>query len=217
MSHFTTLLIASPSAIVREGLKALLQAEADLYWVGDATSGDDLLARVRDVRVDLLVLDLDLLQDARRDPSTGSGQVALTRLRHDVPETKIVVLAEAWNDLRIVSALRAGVQGVIVRRSGASEIMDALRAAQSGSLVLNPSTTELLMQQLQPQTDQLSARELDVLRALARGLPNKLIAQELFISEHTVKFHIRSILDKLNAGNRTEAVRIGLERGLISI
>jgi len=217
MSHFTTLLIASPSAIIREGLKSLLQAEADLYWVGDATSRDDLLARVRDVRVDLLLLDLDLLEDATRDASTGSGQALLTRVRQDAPETKIVVLADAWNDNRIVSALRAGVQGVIARRSSASEIADALRAAQSGSLVLNPSATELLMQQLQPQTEQLSARELDVLRSLARGLPNKLIAQQLFISEHTVKFHIRSILDKLNAANRTEAVRIGLERGLISI
>ena len=104
-----------------------------------------------------------------------------------------------------------------MRRSSASEIKDALRAAQNGSLVLNPSATDLLMQQLQPQTEQLSARELEVLRALARGLPNKLIAQQLYISEHTVKFHIRSILDKLSAANRTEAVRVGLEQGLISI
>jgi len=217
MSHYSTFLIASSSAIVREGLKALLQSEADLYWVGDATSGDDLLARSRDVRMDLLLLDLDLLDEAARGTSSGSAQAMLTRLRRDAPDSKVVVLADAWNDTRIVAALRAGVQGVIVRRSSASEIKDALRAAQSGSLVLNPSATDLLMQQLQPQAEQLSARELEVLRALARGLPNKLIAQELYISEHTVKFHIRSILDKLNAANRTEAVRIGLERGLISI
>jgi DNA-binding NarL/FixJ family response regulator len=86
--------------------------------------------------------------------------------------------------------------------------------------VLNPAAAALLKQGLQPQPaplESLSARERDVLRLLARGLPNKLIAQELFISEHTVKFHIRSILDKLNATNRTEAVRVGLERGLITI
>ncbi len=213
---FSTYLIASPSAIVREGLKSLLQNEADLYWVGDATGGDDLLARVRDVRVDVLLLDLDLLDDGGRAPASA-GALSLPRLREEAPESKLVVLADAWNDTRIVGALRAGVQGVIVRRSTASEIMDALRAAQSGTLVLNPAATDLLMQQLQPQTDQLSARELEVLRALARGLPNKLIAQELFISEHTVKVHIRSILDKLNAANRTEAVRVGLERGLIAI
>ncbi len=211
-STYSTLLIASPSAIVREGLKSLLQAEPDLYWLGDVVSEPDVIARARDLRVDLLVYDLDLL-----DESADGG---LERLRQAAPETKVVALAEDWNDRRIVAALRAGAQGFITHRSSPAEISDALRGAQRGSLVLNPAAADLLKQQLQPQpapVESLSARELDVLRELARGLPNKLIAQELVISEHTVKFHIRSILDKLNASNRTEAVRIGLERGLIEI
>lgn len=209
---YSTFLIASPSPIVREGIKALLQPEADLYWVGDAATADELLARVRDLRVDLLLLDLDLLEDASDNLHA--------RLRQEAPETKIVALVDWWNDPRIVAAMRNGTHGFITRRSSVSEIISAIRAAQGGSLVLNPSTTEWLMQQLQSSDDSiepLSARELEVLRALARGLPNKLIAQELVISEHTVKFHMRSILGKLNAANRTEAVRIGIERGLISI
>ncbi len=212
MPPFSTILIASPSAIVREGVKALLQPEADLYWVGDVSSGEELLARTRDLRVDLLLLDLDLLDDSAED--------VLARLRQEAPETKIVALADTWHDARIVGALRGGVNGFIARRSSAADIGQAMRAAQSGTLVLHPSATDLLLHELQSPTtplENLSARELDVLRLLARGLPNKLIAQQLVISEHTVKFHIRSILDKLNAANRTEAVRIGIERGLIAI
>ena len=209
---YSTFLIASPSVIVREGLKTLLQSDAGLYWVGDTVSEDELLARARDLRVDILLFDLDLL-----DETAGN---ALARVRAVAPDTRIVALADTLSDQRIVPALRAGAHGFIIRRSTAGEISDAMRAAQSGSLVLNLVAAELLKQQLQaPETplEHLSARELEVLRALARGLPNKLIAQELIISEHTVKFHIRSILDKLNAANRTEAVRNGLERGLISI
>ena len=209
---YSTFLIASPSVIVREGLKTLLQGDAGLYWVGDAVTEEDLVARARDLRVDILLFDLDLL-----DETAGN---ALARVRAVAPDTRVLALADTWSDQRIVPALRAGAHGFIIRRSSAGEISDAMRAAQSGSLVLNPAAAELLKQQLQTPNEpleHLSARELEVLRALARGLPNKLIAQELVISEHTVKFHIRSILDKLNAANRTEAVRNGLERGLISI
>ena len=209
---YSTYLIASPSVIVREGLKTVLQGDAGLYWVGDTRTADEVLARARDLRVDILLFDLDLLDE-------GAGNT-LARVRAVAPETRILALADTWSDQRIVPALRAGAHGFIIRRSSAGEIADAMRAAQSGSLVLNPAAAELLKQQLQTSStpvEHLSARELEVLRALARGLPNKLIAQELVISEHTVKFHIRSILDKLNAANRTEAVRNGLERGLISI
>jgi DNA-binding NarL/FixJ family response regulator len=142
MPPYLTYLIASPSAIVREGLKVVLQPEADLYWVGDAATTDEVLARVRDLHVDLLLLDLDLLDDASQD--------LLARLRQEAAETKVVALADSWNDTRIVAALRNGVHGFIVRRSTVNEIVEAMRAAQSGSLVLHPSATELLMQQLQP-------------------------------------------------------------------
>jgi DNA-binding NarL/FixJ family response regulator len=206
----TTILVASPSPIVREGVKALLQSEADLYWIGDTTSGEELLARVQDVRVDVVLFDLDL----------NEGQDDWLERVRQVAESKVVALADSWHDARIVNALRTGAHGFITRRSSASDISQAIRAALSGQLALNPAASALLRQQFQNQTDEqetLSPRELEVLRALARGLPNKLIAHELVISEHTVKFHIRSILDKLGAANRTEAVRLGIERGLIAI
>lgn len=211
MNPYETLLIASPSPLARAGLRMLVQDATDWYLLGDAATSDDLLARLRDLQVDALLLDLDLAED-------GAGEL-VARLRAVSPQTKIVALAEAWNDARIVPALSAGAHAFIVRRSPAGEIADALRSARAGSLVLNPATAELLKQQLQPRepVEALSARELEVLRALARGLPNKLIAQELIISEHTVKFHIRSILDKLDASNRTDAVRIGIERGLVAV
>jgi DNA-binding NarL/FixJ family response regulator len=208
MSLFTTILIASPSPIVREGLKALLHPEADLYWIGDATSGAELLARARDVRVDVVLFDLDL----------NEGQDDWLERVRQIADSKLVALADAWNDARIVNALRAGAHGFITRRSSASDIAQAIRAALSGQLALNPAASELLRQQFQSdEQETLSPREREVLRALARGLPNKLIAHELVISEHTVKFHIRSILDKLGATNRTEAVRLGIERGLVAI
>lgn len=208
---YDTLLIASPSPLASAGLKALVQDATDWYLLGDAATAEDLLARLRDLQVDALLLDLDLLDDGAAD--------LLPRLRAAAPQTRIVALADGWTDARIIPALSAGAHAFIVRRSSPGEIADALRAARAGSLVLNPATAELLKQQLQPAepVEALSARELEVLRALARGLPNKLIAQELFISEHTVKFHIRSILDKLNAANRTDAVRIGIERGLVAV
>jgi DNA-binding NarL/FixJ family response regulator len=208
---YDTLLIASPSPLVSAGLKTILQDATDWYLLGEAATAEDLLARLRDLQVDALLLDLDLLDAGAAD--------LVPRLRAVSPQTRIVALADGWTDARIIPALGAGAHGFIVRRSTPGEIADALRAARAGSLVLNPATAELLKQQLQPgePVEALSARELEVLRALARGLPNKLIAQELFISEHTVKFHIRSILDKLNAANRTDAVRIGIERGLVAL
>ncbi|MBI5877406.1 MAG: response regulator transcription factor [Chloroflexi bacterium] len=211
MNTFDTLLIASPSPLVRAGLKSLVQDATDWYLLGEAGTAGDLLSRLRDLQVDALLADLDIAED-------GAGEL-VARLRAVSPSTKIVALADAWNDTRIVPALGAGAHAFIVRRSSAGEIADALRAARAGSLVLNPAATELLKLQLQPRepVEALSARELEVLRALARGLPNKLIAQELIISEHTVKFHIRSILDKLDASNRTDAVRIGIERGLVAL
>ena len=206
---FTTILVASPSPIVREGLKTLLQSEADLYWLDDVVNGEELLARVRDLRVDMLLFDLDLLDESPAHPLEQARQLA--------PETKLLALAETWQDTRILQALRVGVHGFIVRRSGASEIAQAIRVVQSGQLALNAAATELLIQPPTETLDALSPREHEVLQALARGLPNKLIAQALVISEHTVKFHIRSILDKLGAANRTDAVRIGIERGLVTI
>ncbi|MBI3734541.1 MAG: response regulator transcription factor [Chloroflexi bacterium] len=212
MQAYSTILIASPSAIVREGLKALLSGEPSFYWVGEVVGEEDLLARARDLRVDVLVLDLDLLDDG--------GDDLPARVRQAAPETHVVGLADSWHDTRIVSALRGGAHGFIARRSTVAEIAEALRAAQSGALMLHPAAADLLVGQLpSPESAiaSLSAREQEVLRLLARGLANKAIAKELVVSEHTVKFHIRSILDKLNAANRTDAVRIGLERGLISI
>ena len=140
-SMYSTFLIASPSVIVREGLKTLLQSDAGLYWVGDTVSEDELLARARDLRVDILLFDLDLL-----DETAGN---ALARVRAVAPDTRILALADTWSDQRIVPALRAGAHGFIIRRSTAGEISDAMRAAQSGSLVLNPAAAELLKQQLQ--------------------------------------------------------------------
>jgi DNA-binding NarL/FixJ family response regulator len=138
-------------------------------------------------------------------------------------------VSDDGNDLRVTRAVAAGVRGYVTRDASADEMAQAIRAARSGLLVLDPDIAQALVQTVRQPSgsdladdelaliEPLSERELDVLRLMTRGRSNKQIAAELSISEHTVKFHIRAILGKLGAANRTAAVTLALQKGLVSL
>lgn len=214
-------LIVAHIPLIREGLRALLADEHDLRVTALAPSSDlidDLLVETPDV----LLLDVQVLE--------REGWRVLDELHRTLPALAILILGDEPQDRRVARALELGARGYLLREAAANEMAAAVRAAHTGLITLHPQITAALFETIRAQQDApgeetgasdliepLSERELDVLRRMTRGLANKQIAAELFITEHTVKFHIRSILGKLGAANRTEAVTLGLQKGLVSL
>ncbi|HZQ05049.1 MAG TPA: response regulator transcription factor [Anaerolineae bacterium] len=214
-------LILARIPLIREGLRGLLAEERDLQVSLLAPSVellDDLLADEPDV----LLLDVDVLEK--------EGWDLLDELRRALPTLTILVISDNAQDRRMPQAIALGARGYLLRESSAEEMANAIRAAHSGTLVLHPQIAATLLESVraaalsgggddtaQDLIEPLSERELDVLRLMTRGMSNKQIAGELYITEHTVKFHIRAILGKLGAANRTEAVTLALQKGLVSL
>lgn len=225
-------LVVARIPIIREGLRGVLAAEPDfqLSAVTRFESGalvEDILANQPDV----VLVDVDVLE---RD-----GWALLREMRELTPGTASLVISDTRQDRRIASALALGAHGYLTRDASPAEMAAAIRAAQQGLYVLHPLAASTLLEESsatdmpliedegefdaardhrrEELIEPLSARELDVLRQMARGFSNKQIAAELVITEHTVKFHIRAILGKLGAANRTEAVTLALQKGLVSL
>jgi two-component system, NarL family, response regulator YdfI len=209
----TRVLIAAPSAVVRAGLEAMLDASPDLEVVGSAP-GLDWLAGTADVPgADVLLLDLERSAD---------GIASLRSLGPEPDSPAIVALM--GSGMSISDTLRQGARAILPREAEAEEIIAAVRAAASGLVVLHPTEVAALLPHLPSESDaserpieELTPREIEVLGMLAEGAGNKQIARRLGISEHTVKFHVGSILGKLNAASRTEAVTRGIRQGLILV
>jgi DNA-binding NarL/FixJ family response regulator len=216
------LVILARIPLIREGLRAMLAEESDLRVTLLAPT-DDWLEDLQADEPDALLLDVQVLE--------REGWTMLQELSRAIPELTIIILGDDANDRRVARALEMGARGYLLPDVQAREIADAIRAAHSGAITLNPRIAASLLQALResksarddgdPPDDELieplTERELEVLRLMTRGMPNKQIAAQLFITEHTVKFHIRSILGKLGATNRTEAVTLGLQKGLVSL
>lgn len=216
------LVILARIPLVREGLRALL-SEATDFRVTTLEPSDEIADDVLTEEPDVLLLDVQVLE--------REGWGLLNELRRDLPALTTLIIGDNPNDLRVAQALELGARGYLLRDAAAEEMTNAVRAAHSGTIALHPLLVTRLLETLhaneqsrqddEPPLDELieplSERELDVLRLMTRGMANKQIAGELYITEHTVKFHIRSILGKLGAANRTEAVTLGLQRGLVSL
>ena len=202
------IVVADDHPVVRDGVVAMLSTESGFAVVGQAGTGAEAIERARSIRPDVVLLDLEM-------PGMD-GVETIRRLRDVAPDTRVVVFTAFDRDEQIVGALRAGAQGYILKGAPRQELFHAIRVVHAGGSLLEPVVASKLLRQVRHDVDALTARELEVLRLLARGASNKNIGKELFISERTVKFHVSSLLAKLGAANRTEAVALARERGLVT-
>ncbi len=210
-------LLVDDHAVVRKGLRALFDREPDVEIVGEAESGEEALQLLERHRPDVILMDLEM---------PGIGGVEATRrigARH--PDAKIVVLTSHAAEEDVFPALKAGAVGYLLKHSAPDEVLRAIRQAQRGETALHPAVARMVLQEVQrpaqprqPLTaEPLSARELEVLRLLARGLSNQEIADTLVVGEATVRSHVSAILRKLQLASRTQAALYALREGLASL
>jgi DNA-binding NarL/FixJ family response regulator len=208
------ILVADDHPIVRDGLIAILSTQADFAVVGEAATGAETIERALTLAPDVILLDLAM--------SGGDGVEALLGLRERQSGARAIIFTAFDTDERILAAVRAGAQGYLLKGTPREEIFQAIRTVHAGGSLLTPFVASRLLRHLgaaevgeAPLT--LTRREGEALRLLARGLQNKEIAQQMGISERTVKFHVAAVLRKLDAGNRTEAVTLAVQRGLLHL
>ena len=208
------ILIADDHPVVRDGLAAMLGTQPDFEVVATAANGQEAVRLAAELGPDVVLLDLEMPE--------LDGVEALARLRAASPAVRALVFTAFDTDERILSAVRAGAQGYLLKGAPRDELFRAIRVVSQGGSLLQPVVASKLMQRMaRPGAAEapaaLTGREVEVLRLLAQGRANKEIAAVLVISERTVKFHVSAILSKLGAGNRTEAVRLAVQRGLVRL
>jgi DNA-binding NarL/FixJ family response regulator len=207
-------LVADDHPMLREGLVAVLNTQQDFEVVGEAADGSEVVRLAERLNPDVILLDLEM-------PGVD-GVAALEKLRSAGSEARTIVFTAYDTDERILGALRAGARGYLLKGASRTEIFDAIRTVHAGGSLLQPVVTNKLLQTMsreerREETEPLTPREIEVLALLSQGLQNKEISARLFISERTVKFHVSSLMHKLGAENRTEAVTVAAQRGLIQL
>jgi DNA-binding NarL/FixJ family response regulator len=193
--------------LLRKGLAALIDAEADLKLVAEASNGKEAIEAFRSHQPDITLMDL-------RMPEVD-GLDAIENIRREFPEARIIVLTTYSGDVQVLRALKTGVRAYILKSHMHKELLDTIRAVHAGEKRVLPEIAQELADHA--VDDPLSEREIDVLRLIASGNSNKQIADRLVIGEGTVKAHVSNILSKLNANDRAHAVTIGLTRGIIQL
>jgi DNA-binding NarL/FixJ family response regulator len=193
--------------VFRQGLAAIVSAERDMLLVGQASNAVEAVAEFRRHRPDITLMDVRL-------PGTD-GTDALIAIRGEFPQARIIMLTTSDGDGDIQRAMRAGASGYILKSMHMDELLSVIRSVHAGRRHISPEVAARLAEHL--GDDDLTARELDVLRLIRDGNRNKQIADQLAISENTVNFHIKNLVDKLQANDRTHAVTIALRRGLLQI
>ena len=209
MSEQTTIRVFSVDdhALLREGLAAVINNEADMQIVAQASSGTEAVDRFRQARPDVTLMDLRL-------PDI-SGIDAMIAIRNDFPNARIVILTTFEGDVEIQRALAAGARGYILKNMPPKDLVAVVRQVHAGKKAIPPEVAAQLAEHV--SDERLTERECDVLQHIAGGNRNRDIADLLFISEETVKVHIKHIMEKLGASDRTEAVAIALRRGIIQL
>jgi DNA-binding NarL/FixJ family response regulator len=201
-------LVVDDHPVVRSGLVALLAVERDLQAVGEAADGTEALAAVRTTEPHVVLMDL-------RMPGMD-GADATARIVGDHPGTRVLVLTTFDTDDDILRAVEAGASGYLLKDTRRDELVDAIRAAARGETVLAPPVAARLMGRMRAGSpEQLTPREVEVLAAVGRGLSNGDIGRELFIGEATVKTHLLRVFQKLGVDDRTRAVTVAMERGIL--
>ncbi len=193
--------------LLREGIAALVSAERDMELVAEASDGEEAIKQFRLHRPDVTLMDL-------RMPKLD-GTEAISRIRDEFSNAKIIVLSTYSGDVQVLRAIKAGARGYILKAHLGRELVEAIRSVHAGHKRIPPEIAAELAEHA--ADDALSLREMDVLRLIASGNSNKQIADKLSIGETTVKSHISNILSKLGANDRAHAVTIGLQRGIIQL
>jgi DNA-binding NarL/FixJ family response regulator len=204
-------LVVDDHPVVRSGLTGLLSVTDDISVVGEAGDGSEAVALVESTRPDVVLMDLRM---PRMDGVAATGAIVSS-----YPSTRVLVLTTYDTDTDILHAVEAGAAGYLLKDTPHAELLNGIRAAARGETVLAPPVAARLMSRLRtpaaPAAAQPSPRELEVLAAVARGLSNAEIGRELFIGEATVKTHLQRLFAKLDVDDRTRAVTVAIERGLL--
>jgi DNA-binding NarL/FixJ family response regulator len=193
--------------LLREGIAALVNAESDMKLIAEAINGQEAIEKFRLHRPDVTLMDLQM-------PALN-GIEAIIGIRSEFPTARIIVLTTYAGDVQVLRALKAGARGYILKGHVRRELLDTIRAVHAGQKRIPPEVAAELADHA--ADDELSSREIDVLRLIAAGNANKEIAGRLGIAEETVKSHITNILAKLGANDRTHAVTTALKRGVIEL
>ncbi|MFL5805856.1 MAG: response regulator [Roseiflexaceae bacterium] len=204
-------LVVDDHPVVRQGLIAILRYEPDIEVVGDAADGEQAVRLILELRPDVVLLDLRL-------PKLDGVEV-MRQVRAQTPQMRFLVLTTYDTDEYIVPALAAGARGYLLKDALPDELARAVRATMQGGASLEPEVAARLLERMAEgeRGDDLSERELDVLRLLVAGASNKAVAAQLNLSENTIKTHISRIFAKLSVQSRAEAVAVALQRGLVPL
>ncbi|MCG3111786.1 MAG: response regulator transcription factor [Candidatus Manganitrophus sp. SB1] len=214
------ILIADDHRVVREGLVAILKSRSDMDVVGEAINGFEVIEKTKALKPDVILMDISMPQ--------MNGVEATRAVRKISPEIGIVVLTMHDDDATIFELVRTGVHGYLLKDADSSEIVKAIQSIYKGESIIHPSIARKILgefSQLEPeqvkkaprQMYNLSGREVDVLRRVAKGKTNKEIASELHLSEKTIKNHVRNIFHKMGVYDRTEAAMKGVQEGIIDL
>ncbi len=198
--------IADDHRLILEGIRRALEEADDFDIVGEASSGTQVLPLVRRTSPDLVLLDL-------RMPGLD-GLMALDQIKHEYPDVKVVILSATSDQSVIQAALSRGASAYIIKSVNPPDLPATLRQAMAGNVFYAAGAAQADERTTADELG-LTSREIDILKALARGLSNHAIGKELFVAEQTVKFHLTNIYRKLNAANRTEAMRFAYQHGIV--
>jgi DNA-binding NarL/FixJ family response regulator len=193
--------------LLREGIATLVNNHPDMVLVGEAATGAEAIQEFQQHVPDVTLLDLRL--------PDMSGIDVLIAIRSEFPEARIVMLTTFEGDVEVQRALQAGARGYLLKNMPPSELLDVIRQVHDGKKRIPPEIASQLVEHMSDEV--LTEREVEVLREVADGNRNREIAERLFISEETVKVHIKHIMEKLGANDRTQAVAIGVRRGIIQL
>jgi DNA-binding NarL/FixJ family response regulator len=208
VSEVIRVLVADDHAVVRAGIVALLAAEPGIEVVGEAVDGEDAVEQALALRPDLVVMDV------RMPRLTGDAATATIRAQAD--EVRVLVLTTYESDASILSAIEAGASGYLLKAAPADELIAGVRSVAAGEVALSPAiAAQLVARMREPSPAALTPRETEVLRLVAEGLSNREIGERLFLGESTVKTHLLRTFEKLGVNDRTRAVTLAMQRGLI--
>jgi DNA-binding NarL/FixJ family response regulator len=203
----TRVLIVDDHPMVRDGILASVRAQSDMEVVGEATCGQEAISLFSQTQPDVTLMDLRL--------PDMSGNDAITQIRSTYPNARIIVLTTYQGDVQAIKAFKAGAMAYLLKSSLRKELLNTIRSVLNGKRVIPPEIAAAMASHV--ADDELSARELQILRHVADGLSNKLIADRLSLSPDTVKSHLANAMAKLNANDRTHAVTIAVKRGYFDL